>query len=213
FPARRSFGRCRKAVSTRARSRSRRRSGSFARKPACAACRCLPRHRTGSTTTCRRIWSASPSRGAIAARRRNGSPTASRATRARFRSTRRRVATRPNSIYGLGAAQVASALMKEGCDIFFVALLGEGIALRNALGPGPDIFVLNGLPPGSESEALAAGLHPVINSVAQLKAWREAARATARTLAAAIQVDSGMSRLGMPPAEVEALAKDAFDGI
>ncbi|TIN33776.1 MAG: alanine racemase, partial [Mesorhizobium sp.] len=26
--------------------------------------------------------------------------------------------------YGLGAAQVASALMKEGCEIFFVALLG-----------------------------------------------------------------------------------------
>lgn len=115
--------------------------------------------------------------------------------------------------YGLGAAQVASALMKEGCDIFFVALLGEGIGLREALGPGHDIFVLNGLPPGSEPEALAAGLHPVVNSVAQLKAWREAARATGRKLAAAIQVDSGMSRLGMPPAEVEALAKDAFDGI
>ncbi|WFP77643.1 alanine racemase [Mesorhizobium sp. WSM4906] len=115
--------------------------------------------------------------------------------------------------YGLGAAQVASALMKEGCDIFFVALLGEGIALRKALGPGHDIFVLNGLPPESESEALAAGLHPVINSAAQLKAWRETARATGRKLAAAVQVDSGMSRLGMPPAEVAALAKDAFDGI
>lgn len=115
--------------------------------------------------------------------------------------------------YGLGAAQAASALIKEGCDVFFVALLGEGIALRKVLGPGPDIFVLNGLPPGSESEALAAGLHPVINSAAQLKAWREAARAAGRTLPAAIQVDSGMSRLGMPPAEVEALAKDAFDGI
>ncbi|TIQ37418.1 MAG: alanine racemase [Mesorhizobium sp.] len=115
--------------------------------------------------------------------------------------------------YGLGAAQVALALMKEGCDIFFVALLGEGIGLREALGPEHDIFVLNGLPPGSEPEALAAGLHPVVNSVAQLKAWREAARAAGRKLAAAIQVDSGMSRLGMPPAEVEALAKDAFDGI
>lgn len=115
--------------------------------------------------------------------------------------------------YGLGAAPVASALIKEGCDIFFVALLGEGIALREALGPGHDIFVLNGLPPGSESEALAAGLHPVINSAAQLTAWREVARATERRLPAAIQVDSGMSRLGMPPAEVEALAKDAFDGI
>ncbi|KUM23407.1 alanine racemase [Mesorhizobium loti] len=115
--------------------------------------------------------------------------------------------------YGLGAAQVASALIKDGCDIFFVALLGEGIALRKALGPGRDIFVLNGLPPGSEPEAIAAGLHPVINSVAQLKAWRQAARAIGRKLPAAIQVDSGMSRLGMPPAELEALAKDAFDGI
>ncbi|TIQ48197.1 alanine racemase [Mesorhizobium sp.] len=115
--------------------------------------------------------------------------------------------------YGLGATQVASALMKDGCDTFFVALLGEGIALRKALGSGPDIFVLNGLPPGSEREAVVAGLHPVVNSAAQLKAWREAARAADRRLPAAIQVDSGMSRLGMPPAEVEALAVDAFDGV
>ncbi|WP_292175517.1 alanine racemase [Mesorhizobium sp.] len=115
--------------------------------------------------------------------------------------------------YGLGAAQVASALMKEGCEIFFVALLGEGIALRKALGPGHEIFVLNGLPPGSEPEAIAAGLHPVINSTAQLRAWREAALAAGRKLPAAVQVDSGMSRLGMPPADVEALAADAFGGI
>ncbi|MBZ9866614.1 alanine racemase [Mesorhizobium sp. CA15] len=117
--------------------------------------------------------------------------------------------------YGLGAAQVASALAKEGCDIFFVALLGEGIALRKAIGPGPDIFVLNGLPPGSEREAAAAGLWPVINSAMQLKAWRETARGMGQSLAAAIQVDSGMARLGMAPAEVEAVAGEtgAFDGV
>ena len=117
--------------------------------------------------------------------------------------------------YGLGAAQVASALVKEGCDIFFVALLGEGIALRKAIGPGPDIFVLNGLPPGSEPEAAADGLYPVINSAVQLKAWRDIARRLGRNLAAAIQVDSGMARLGMAPKEVEAVAReaDAFDGI
>jgi alanine racemase len=117
--------------------------------------------------------------------------------------------------YGLGAAQVASALAKEGCDIFFVALLGEGIALRKAIGPGPDIFVLNGLPPRSEPEALAAGLCPVINSPVQLKAWRETARDAGKSLPAAIQVDSGMARLGMAPAEVEAVAGEpgAFDGI
>ncbi|MBZ9815514.1 alanine racemase [Mesorhizobium sp. CA7] len=117
--------------------------------------------------------------------------------------------------YGLGAAQVASALAKEGCDIFFVALLGEGIALRKAIGPGPDIFVLNGLPPDSEPEAAAAGLWPVINSAMQLKAWRETARGMGQSLAAAIQVDSGMARLGMAPAEVEAVAGEigAFDGV
>ncbi|MBZ9884841.1 alanine racemase [Mesorhizobium sp. CA10] len=117
--------------------------------------------------------------------------------------------------YGLGAAQVASALAKEGCDIFFVALLGEGIALRKAIGPRPDIFVLNGLPPGSEPEAAAAGLWPVINSAMQLKAWRETARGMGQSLAAAIQVDSGMARLGMAPAEVEAVAGEtgAFDGV
>ncbi|MDX8441212.1 alanine racemase [Mesorhizobium australafricanum] len=117
--------------------------------------------------------------------------------------------------YGLGAAQVAAALAKEGCDIFFVALLGEGIALRKAIGPRPDIFVLNGLPPGSEPEAAAAGLCPVVNSAIQLKAWRETARSMGQGLPAAIQVDSGMARLGMAAAEVEAVAGEAgaFDGI
>ncbi|ESY80571.1 alanine racemase [Mesorhizobium sp. LNHC221B00] len=117
--------------------------------------------------------------------------------------------------YGLGAAQVASALMKDGCDTFFVALLAEGISLRKAIGAGPDIYVLNGLPPGSEPEAVAAGLCAVINSGAQLKAWRAAAHGAGRQFPAAIQVDSGMSRLGMAPAEVEAVVKDtgAFAGI
>ncbi|WP_296739160.1 alanine racemase [Mesorhizobium sp.] len=117
--------------------------------------------------------------------------------------------------YGLGATKVATALMKEGCDAFFVALLGEGIALRKAIGPGPKIHVLNGLPPGSEAEAVAAELVPVLNSTFQLKAWREIALGTGRSLPAALQVDSGMSRLGMPPADVEVLAQDpgAFGGI
>jgi alanine racemase len=115
--------------------------------------------------------------------------------------------------YGLGARQVAAALVAEGCDIFFVAHLTEGVALREALGPQPAIHVLNGLPPGSEPEAIAADLVPVINSAGQLKAWSQAGRKAGRKLKAAIQVDSGMSRLGMAPAEVEALAADAFAGV
>src|SRR5690606_12259057 len=91
--------------------------------------------------------------------------------------------------YGLGADRVARALMQEGCDTFFVAHVGEGIALRAAIGTGPAIYVLNGLPPGSEADAVAAGLTAVLNSTEQLAAWREAAKAAGHSLPAAIQVD------------------------
>ncbi len=117
--------------------------------------------------------------------------------------------------YGLGAVQVANALRKEGCDTFFVAHLWEGIVLRDALGTVPTIFVLHGFLPGSEAQGEAAGLIPVVNSTGQLAAWRDLGRRLGRRLPAAIQVDSGMSRIGLAPVEVEVLAADpsAFDGI
>ncbi|MER8826077.1 alanine racemase [Mesorhizobium sp. M0938] len=117
--------------------------------------------------------------------------------------------------YGLGAGQVATALIAEGCDTFFVAHLTEGALLRQALGSAVTIYVLNGIPPGAEAEAVEAGLVAVINSAGQLAAWRAAAERSGRTLIAAIQVDSGMSRLGMAAVEVEAVTADprAFDGI
>ena len=117
--------------------------------------------------------------------------------------------------YGLGAAQVAKALVEEGCDTFFVAHVGEGLALRAALGRGPAIYILNGTTPGAEVEAAAAGLTTVANSLEQLAAWRETARAVGRRLPVALQVDSGMSQLGMMPSEVETLAGDAslLDGL
>ncbi|MFC5387657.1 alanine racemase [Aquamicrobium segne] len=110
--------------------------------------------------------------------------------------------------YGLGASHVARALMGEGCTTFFVAHVGEGIALRAAIGPDPVIYVLNGLPPRAEPDALAAGLVPVLNSIGQLSAWRKMAATAGHALPAALQVDSGMSRLGMSAAEVEAVAAD-----
>lgn len=137
-----------------------------------------------------------------------------RRLKARLGSTRAAAVVKADG-YGLGAARVARALTAEGCDTFFVALAGEGIELRAALGSGPTVYVLNGLPPGAEAQAAAAGLVPVLNSAGQIAAWREAARRLGRKLPAAVQVDSGMSRLGMAPAEVEAVAADptAFEGI
>lgn len=117
--------------------------------------------------------------------------------------------------YGLGAADIAPALAREGCDTFFVAHVGEGIALREVLEPEAAIYILNGSPPGAEADCVAHGLVPVVNSLEQLAAWRQVAVARGDRLPAAIQVDSGMSRLGMVPAEVDRLAADprALDGI
>jgi alanine racemase len=115
--------------------------------------------------------------------------------------------------YGLGAQEVASALLKDGCKVFFVAQASEGVFLRQALGGGPDIYVLNGIHPGAEDDCADAGLTAVANSAIQLAAWQAAARRRGQRLPVAVQVDSGMSRLGMPPADVESIDRNAFDGL
>jgi hypothetical protein len=46
--------------------------------------------------------------------------------------------------YGLGLAEVATALAAEGARSFFVAVAEEGAALRKVLGPGPVINVFRG---------------------------------------------------------------------
>lgn len=117
--------------------------------------------------------------------------------------------------YGIGAVEIARALQGEGCYDFFVVHVSEGLLLRAALGDGPAIYILNGLPPGAEPSAAYADLRPVINSLDQLAAWTTLAKTRGMKLAAALQVDSGMSRLGMPPSEVDQLAADPglLDGV
>lgn len=107
--------------------------------------------------------------------------------------------------YGLGAARIAGVLARAGCRDFFVATLDEAIALAPDLAAEARLFVLNGLVRGAEGQAVAIGAIPVLNSVEQVADWAAAAPGQA----AAIQIDSGMSRLGLAPAAALALAGDA----
>ncbi|HET9069672.1 MAG TPA: alanine racemase [Amaricoccus sp.] len=109
--------------------------------------------------------------------------------------------------YGLGAALVAPALAAAGARQFFVAHLDEALAIRPLL-PEAEVFVLNGLPPSAEADCAAAGVVPVLNSLAQIDAWTAHARAKGERLPAVIQVDSGMSRMGLSAPEVTVLADD-----
>ncbi|MGH8807913.1 MAG: alanine racemase [Noviherbaspirillum sp.] len=110
--------------------------------------------------------------------------------------------------YGLGAARIAPALAAEGCRHFFVAHLDEGIALRPMVPEAAEIFVLHGPPPDTEPEFLRHRLIPVLNSTEQIAGWRRMARLSGRRLPAIVQVDSGMSRMGLAPAEVDAWLND-----
>ena len=107
--------------------------------------------------------------------------------------------------YGLGADAIAPALAQVGCDSFFVARLEEGMALRRVL-PDARIFVFDGAPAGSVAALIAHRLIPCLNSLAEIAAWSAAARGTTRD--AALHVDTGMSRLGLPPDELATLAAE-----
>ena len=117
--------------------------------------------------------------------------------------------------YGLGAAQVAPALAAAGCRHFFVAHLAEALALRPLLPDSATLFVLHGVPPGAEAECDVPGIVPVLNSRQQIDAWRALAARQGRRLPAIVQVDSGMSRLGLSDAELDRLSgeADGFAGI
>jgi alanine racemase len=102
--------------------------------------------------------------------------------------------------YGLGASVIAGALAAAGCRRFFVATLDEGIALRAALGPAPEIAVFNGPMPGTAAEFASPRLSPVLNEPGQIEAWERISK-TRPIPAPALHVDTGLNRLGLSPAE------------
>ncbi|MBC8269157.1 MAG: alanine racemase [Rhodospirillaceae bacterium] len=107
--------------------------------------------------------------------------------------------------YGIGASRAVVELARAGCREFFVALIDEGISLRRVLGEaGLDghIHILSGaMAPATMTRHR---LIPVLNSLNDIETWKNAAPG----LAADIHIDTGMSRLGLPPEELQILAND-----
>jgi alanine racemase len=112
--------------------------------------------------------------------------------------------------YGLGALPVGVALAVAGCRRFFVATLGEAIALREALPEICEIAVLNGPIPGSAEEFVEYGLIPVLNDPGQIADW-EALGAQRGALPAMLQIDTGMARLGLTSREFDRLVAASPD--
>ncbi|KUF11395.1 alanine racemase [Pseudoponticoccus marisrubri] len=108
--------------------------------------------------------------------------------------------------YGLGLDKVAPALAAAGARRFFVAIAEEGAELRRILGPGPEISVFSGHMAGDAALLRDAQLTPMINSIDQMLRHVEGLPGHPF----GIQLDSGMNRLGMEPAEWAALREIAL---
>lgn len=110
--------------------------------------------------------------------------------------------------YGLDARRVSRVLQRAGCEHFFVATLAEACALQPGLSPRAHLYVLNGLQPDAEMLCAKAGIIPVLNSLDQARRWAAMARRQGGPAPAALQVDSGMARLGLGAADLAELAAD-----
>ena len=103
--------------------------------------------------------------------------------------------------YGLGMERVAPALHRAGCRTFFVAGLDEGAALR-ALLPDAEIAVLSAPVEGFQPLYRDYRLLPVLNRMGDLAAWPDED--------AVLHIDTGMTRLGLDPAQAATLDRRRF---
>ncbi len=113
--------------------------------------------------------------------------------------------------YGHGDAEVAGAALEAGASRLGVALVEEGLGLRER-GIDAPILVLAEFPPGSEKEALERGLTPTVYTDEGLAGVAEAARALGRPVGVHLKVDTGMHRVGLwPPEDAPAFARRILD--
>jgi len=103
--------------------------------------------------------------------------------------------------YGHGAAQVARAALDAGAAGLAVAIVEEGIELRTA-GITAPILVLAEPPPDAAQAALEHTLTPTLYTEEGLEAMQRAVIAVGRKAVVHVKVDTGMHRVGLPPARV-----------
>lgn len=99
--------------------------------------------------------------------------------------------------YGLGVDNVAPVLRDAGAETFFVAHWSEAPAMLRHVAPR-SLFVLHGPVRREDAEfARQTGVVPVLNSPRQAKLWLDAGGGPC-----GLMVDTGINRLGLPPAAI-----------
>ncbi len=105
--------------------------------------------------------------------------------------------------YGHGAIEVARALADERCGHFGVATVEEARELRRA-SIRERIYVMGGFFPDQAAEIVALDLTPFVFDIASIAALDRAAREQSRNFKVHLKIDSGASRLGIRPEDLDA---------
>lgn len=99
--------------------------------------------------------------------------------------------------YGLGMIEVSKALLEVGCKCFFVSTLDEGIKFRSAIDdPKIKIYLLNGCLLENLEICKELSITPVCHDIKQIIVCKNL------DLCFAVQIETGLRRLGITPEEL-----------
>jgi alanine racemase len=98
--------------------------------------------------------------------------------------------------YGHGALPVSRVALAAGAEMLAVALLEEGVELREA-GIMAPLLVMGAMLPEQADDLVASNLTPSVMNLELAEALSHAATTAGRTLNCHLKVDTGMSRLGV----------------
>ena len=107
--------------------------------------------------------------------------------------------------YGHGAPAVARAALAGGAQRLAVALVDEGMELRQH-GITAPVLLLSECDPDAVDAALAYGLTPTLYSLEAIAAFAAAARASGHPIPVHLKVDTGMHRVGAAPEDLPQIA-------
>ena len=115
--------------------------------------------------------------------------------------------------YGHGAVPVSRAVLEAGADCLAVALVEEGVQLREA-GIDAPIIVLSEPVPAAAETVVAHRLTPVVYTATGIDALAKAvttSRDAREPLAVHLKIDTGMHRVGCDPDDAVELAAHVVD--
>jgi alanine racemase len=107
--------------------------------------------------------------------------------------------------YGHGSVDVARAAVDGGAGWLAVALVEEGVVLREA-GITAPILLLSEPPADAVGEAVARNLVPTVYTEQGIRSVAAAAVASGAPVPVHLKIDTGMHRVGAEPAEAVSLA-------